>query len=1839
MAAVSDIQKIYIGYFGRAADPSGLNYWLNPANTSGMTLSNIATSFSVQDEAKAMYAYLAFPSMGLSPKDFLQSVYQNLFNRGLDAAGETYWTGKLAASGATVGSVILDIISGAQSADRAVLNNKVTVADYYTTKVASSGATWGGADQANDIADARAVVAGVGTDASVATGKALADAKIAADVAGDPPVTYTLSVDAPKVTEGNSGTKELVFTLTLDKAPTSDVTVNYVVASGGTATANDDFVAAPGSVVFAAGKTAASVTVSVLGDNKVESNETIQLTFTGSKLAASVTANGTITDNDASPVFTSSAAPSVAENTTAVVQIAATDADGDAVTATISGGADAARFSLSASGALSFNAAPNFEAPADAGADNTYNVTIRASDVHGNTTDQALAVKVTNVNEAPTAAAAQSVSGTEDVAATVTVAATDVDGDTLSYTAGAASHGTVTGAAGGVFTYTPTANYNGTDSFVVTASDGKGGTVNQTVNLTLAAVNDAPTVAATQSVSGTEDVAATVTVAATDVDGDTLSYTAGAASHGTVTGGAGGVFTYTPTANYNGTDSFVVTASDGKGGTVNQTVNLTLAAVNDAPVAVADATASVVVGQSVTINVLANDTDVDGNTLTISGTPTVTSGGGTVSVSGNQLVYTAGSAGGGATIAYKITDGNAVVDGLTQAVSIGEAVLTPAAASVNEGQNVVFNLTGAPSTTYAVQVTSSNLAEVSSALISVTTNASGAASLTYATTADRLTEASAQSVSANIIGTQAAAVSVSVADTSKDNVAPTVAATQSVSGTEDTASTVTVSATDPDGDALTYSAGAAANGTVTGGTGGVFTYTPTANYNGTDSFIVTATDALGAKASQTVSVTLAAVNDAPTITVPSNAVSVAENTTSVFTFAPADVDAGDTLSAVTLSGDDASLFQIVGSSLAFRGDAPNYEAPNDANRDGIYRVTLGVTDSTGAAASQAIAVTVTDVAEPGTFFLTGNPDRGAAYVGTAFNDTYIANQVGGLTALDEINGGLGTDTLSVVDTTTPGVVMATSASVQNIEVANFTLAGKLEVNASGWTGLTTLTTSTYGGATVTAPTAAALTLTDNNLAAGAISVDGGAAVNITATSVTTGAITVGKSTAPSGAVVIASSITDSSAAGKIAVTGGTTISVTQTSADAGATHGSVEINGGTGTTSVSAVATATVKGATNNTVNITDASNNTDVASSITSATVSGYTTLAIVDNALSTLSLANGTGNIIIDNSGTVTVTPATTLNMTVNGLTGGTLDDADIYTTLNIATTGEASKLANVTFGAATTLAVSGDKVLTLTSAAGLSALKTATVSGSAGLSADISGASITSISTAATTGNSTITMDATKSTFTGGAGKDAVTTSAAAPTKAISLGDGDDSVTLAAGTTAVTGTITGGNGTDTLQMRAADADTASTSGKFASLVTGFEALTLAGATNQTVALDTLGGYNSVTTSGGNGLTLSGIASGGTLTLNGAGTAYTLSNTGFAAGTADVLNVVLTDGSKAGVAFAGTGITASGVERFNVTVTDTQEEPSGGFQNTLTILGNSAKTIVASGNAGLDLTAASTAITSVDASGLTLGAFTFTSGALTAAASITGTTKAANTVDFAAATGGAVTYIGGSGADAITASNGKNNVITLGDGTNSVTVTGSSGNNTITGGAGADTVTLTDGNNVVSLGNGANGFLATTGNNTYTGGSGVDTVEVGGGLNTLTTGTGADVISITAAGANVNIYTTITDPHAGMQIGVANLGTETFRSDKVTLASTAMFQDYANAVVADASQADHSSDGAWGWFQFGGNTFLQQVRHDTTGGINQSFVNGTDFIVALVGLVDLSTATGGTTNILTLA
>ncbi len=134
--------------------------------------------------------------------------------------------------------------------------------------------------------------------------------------------------------------------------------------------------------------------------------------------------------NDNAPVFTSPLTANVAENTTAVMTVSATDADlpAQAISFSIIGGADQTKFSITAGGALSFNSAPDFEVPADANHDNVYVVTVQASDGNGGTTPQTISVAVTPVNDIiPVFTSPDTANVAENTTAVMTVTA--IDGD------------------------------------------------------------------------------------------------------------------------------------------------------------------------------------------------------------------------------------------------------------------------------------------------------------------------------------------------------------------------------------------------------------------------------------------------------------------------------------------------------------------------------------------------------------------------------------------------------------------------------------------------------------------------------------------------------------------------------------------------------------------------------------------------------------------------------------------------------------------------------------------------------------------------------------------------------------------------------------------------------------------------------------------------------------------------------------------------------------------------------------------------------------------------------------------------------------------------------------------------------------------------------------------------------------------------------------------------------------------------------------------------------------------------------------------------------------------
>ena len=269
-----------------------------------------------------------------------------------------------------------------------------------------------------------------------------------------------------------------------------------------------------------------------------------------------------------------------------------------------------------------------------------------------------VAIAIRKINSAPTATG-QTVALLEDGNTSGTLSAGDADHDPLTFSlVGLPAHGTATlvNTSTGSFTYSPAANYSGSDSFTFKATDGKVDSGLATVSVSVAPVNDAPT-AANASLSATEDQVASGKLAGTDPEGDALSFsivTNGALGSVVLTDAATGAFTYTPAANSNGQDSFVYRLSDGNL-SAEATVLVTIAPVNDAPRAYADAV-QVKRGGTVLIPVRTNDSDPDGDPLTLASVTSPRYGKATIS--NGAVSYTANKTFVGKVMfSYKINDG------------------------------------------------------------------------------------------------------------------------------------------------------------------------------------------------------------------------------------------------------------------------------------------------------------------------------------------------------------------------------------------------------------------------------------------------------------------------------------------------------------------------------------------------------------------------------------------------------------------------------------------------------------------------------------------------------------------------------------------------------------------------------------------------------------------------------------------------------------------------------------------------------------------------------------------------------------------------------------------------------------------------------------------------------------------------------------------------------------------------------------------------------------------------------------------------------------------------------
>ena len=673
----------------------------------------------------------------------------------------------------------------------------------------------------------------------------------------------------------------------------------------------------------------------------------------------------------------------VDENQTAVTTVVFNDVDAnESHTFTLSG-ADAAAFSISPTGVLTLSSAPDFETPADANADNTYEVTVTVEDSTGATDVVTLSVPVNDINEAPTISGGNSASVVENATAVpITVAASDVDaGDSITFSlAGAdAAVFTVNTTTGGVafaaapdFELPGDANTDNVYEFDIVATDSGNLTASQPVTVTVTNEIDAPTItsANTASVSenNTSGQAVVHTVTAVDSEDDlsgtplTFAISGGADSTafqlsptGDLSFLAGQDFESPTDANTDNVYEVEVTVTDSDDASDVQTILVSVADLNEPPVITSSPTFSVSEGTSPIGTVTA--TDLDDVLLDFSITGGADAG-----------LFTIGQASG--------------------ALSLTFAPNFEAPADA-DGNNV-----------YEVEVSVSDAEPLTdSQLITVT-----------------VTNTTEPPFFTSFNGNQSANVSTD----------------------ENTTAVTTLTAIDQDLSAdlsFTITGGADASFFQVDATTGAVSFLSApdaespadANTDGIYEVVVTVTDLSdGLTDTQTLNVEVANVNEAPTITSQAD-FSVGEGTTPITTVVVSDVDDTAHTFAIT-GGADAALFSVDPNTGALSlTTAPNFEIPGDSDANNVYEVEVTASDAEPLSDSQLITVTVSDTPEP-PFFTSFNGNQTAS---TSINEGTTA--VASLTAIDQdaaanlsfsITGGAD-DSAFQVDTTTGALAFAT----------------------------------------------------------------------------------------------------------------------------------------------------------------------------------------------------------------------------------------------------------------------------------------------------------------------------------------------------------------------------------------------------------------------------------------------------------------------------------------------------------------------------------------------------------------------------------------------------------------------------------------------------------------------------------------------------------------------------------------------------------------------------------------------------------------------------------------------
>ena len=552
------------------------------------------------------------------------------------------------------------------------------------------------------------------------------------------------------------------------------------------------------------------------------------------------------------------------------------DLDGDSLTALVITPPNHGALTLNADGSFSYAPNPNYNGPDS--------FSYKANDGTADSAPATVSITITPINDLP-AANDNAYRTDEDTILSITAPGilandTDEDGDPLiAVLVAGPSHGSVSLNADGSFSYTPGLNYNGADSFTYKANDGVGDSGIATVSIIVDPINDPP-VARDDSFTINEDTILTmpapgVLINDTDVDSALLiAVLVSAPVRGTLTLLTNGSFLYEPNTNYHGADTFTYRVNDGTADSSVATVTITVNPIDDAPVAANDAYSvneDTPLNVAATMGVLANDTDVETNTLTAILMNAPAHGTLTLNVDGSFSYQPAVNYHGTDTFTYRANDGLADSGVAMVTITINPINDPPVAADDSYNVNEDALLSVAAISGVLANDTDVETNALSALLVSgpihgtLALNADG--SFSYRPNANyHGNDSFTYKANDGTADSGVATVTITINPIND----PPVTANDAYQVNEDAllniAALTGVLANDTDIETNTLSAiliTGPVHGSLTLNANGSFSYQPIANYYGADGFTYKANDGTADSDAATVAITVNAVNDAP----------------------------------------------------------------------------------------------------------------------------------------------------------------------------------------------------------------------------------------------------------------------------------------------------------------------------------------------------------------------------------------------------------------------------------------------------------------------------------------------------------------------------------------------------------------------------------------------------------------------------------------------------------------------------------------------------------------------------------------------------------------------------------------------------------------------------------------------------------------------------------------------------------------------------------------------------------------------------------------------------------------